>query len=159
MVGITATDVWKHLRTKNKLFETITGFANILCSDIIDTTNGMQSNISPQVTITNSSEILSSVTNRPINYALMHLFLKNKKQVRFIWCSRVTTMKYLECDVGFCRDRSCWSHHVALGGIEYCVLQRKEKRRGRLVNQSISKAFDNLLFRRNTPFGVKMLNV
>ena len=26
-------------------------------------------------------------------------------------------MKCLECGYGFCRGGSCWSHHVAMGGI------------------------------------------
>ena len=135
LIGITVTDAWKCLRTKNKLFETITGFSNVLCSDIIDTANGMQSTTLPQVTITNSTESLSSVTNGPIMYAHTRLFLKNKKQVRCIWCSRVnlvekkTTMKCLECDVGFCRDGSCWSHHVALGGIPRAPKKGTKKRK------------------------------
>jgi hypothetical protein len=46
-------------------------------------------------------------------------------QIRCLWCSRVngkdkkTTLKCLECGVGFCKDqtgRMCWSLHVALNG-------------------------------------------
>jgi hypothetical protein len=46
-------------------------------------------------------------------------------QVRCVWCARVkgkekkTTLKCLECGVGFCKDdtgRMCWSLHVAANG-------------------------------------------
>ena len=42
---------------------------------------------------------------------------------------------------------------IMLHWVVYCMLQRKEQRRGSSVNQSIRKAFDNLLIRSNIPFG------
>ena len=49
--------------------------------------------------------------------------MNKQKQVRCIWCSRVnlierkTTMKYIECNRGFCNKRDCWSHHAVYGGV------------------------------------------
>ena len=69
-------------------------------------------------------------------------WLKGGKQVRCVWCSRVnfavrkTTLLCIECKKGFCRDssgRSCWSHHLALGGCpkspERGIIQESMKKR------------------------------
>ncbi len=68
------------------------------------------------------------------------IYLKNK-QVRCIWCSRVnlvdnktTRMMCQECGKGFCRDcsgLSCWSHHVALGGVPATPARGTKKRKVR----------------------------
>ena len=51
--------------------------------------------------------------------------LLGKKQVQYIWCSRInsverkTTMKCMECNKEFCSNNSgrCyWLHHIAMGG-------------------------------------------
>ena len=70
---------------------------------------------------------ISSLSSIRTNYTHDHTmeFIK-KGQLRCCWCSRVhlverkTTMRCIECKVGFCRDtsgRSCWSHHIAYGGV------------------------------------------
>ena len=64
--------------------------------------------------------------------------LPTGKQVRCIWCSRVglierkTTMRCKQCKRGFCRDKngtSCWSAHVAYGGIPPAPLKGTRKRK------------------------------
>lgn len=65
------------------------------------------------------------------------IYLKNR-QVRCIWCSRVnpvekkTTCK--ECGKGFCQDSSglsCWSDHVAIGGVPAAPARGTKKRKVR----------------------------
>ena len=70
---------------------------------------------------------VSSITACTGNKQQPKIILKVGKQLRCMWCSRVnllerkTTIMCQECGKGFCRDEnnglSCWSHHVALGGV------------------------------------------
>ena len=86
----------------------------------------------------------SSVSSPTCAIKLEHsqIWLKGGRQVRCVWCSRVnfavrkTTLICKECNKGFCRDssgRSCWSHHVALGGCptapERGMIQENMKKR------------------------------
>ena len=38
-------------------------------------------------------------------------------------------MNCMECDVGFCQDGSCWSHHVAFGSIPRTPKKGTKKRK------------------------------
>ena len=67
------------------------------------------------------------------------IYLKNR-QVRCIWCSRVnpvekkTTIMCKECGKGFCQDSSglsCWSDHVAIGGVPAAPARGTKKRKVR----------------------------
>ena len=66
------------------------------------------------------------------------VYLERKKQIRCIWCSRVsliekkTTMKCKEWDRGFYRNTDCWGHHVPYGGVP---MQPKRGTRKRLPNR------------------------
>ena len=61
-------------------------------------------------------------------------FLAKGKQLRFIWCSRVhlierkTTLKYVECGYGFCRNK-CWEHHQRLGSTPAASRRGERKRK------------------------------
>ena len=125
MVGINVIDTWKAMKAKHSnLFGTIAEFIDILCSDMLKRgKEELGANLMPEVSLNTSSSSVSSMTMHQVIQGHTREYLKNKRQVRCIWCSRVnliekkTTMKCLECGFGFCRQGSCWSHHVAMGGI------------------------------------------
>ena len=137
LVGMNVTDAWKCMRKKYKSLETIADFVNILCRDMIDRSKEDIEMLLPEVSMTHqSSPTISSVSCEKIHRGEhTRVYLKNKKQVRCIWCSRVdliekkTTMKCLECDFGFCRAGSCWSHHVALDGVPAAPKKGTKKRK------------------------------
>ena len=135
LVGINVIDAWKCMRSKDKSFRTISSFTNILCSDMIERADELVATTVPEVSISTSSSSLSSVTLGQAQSEHTRVFLKNKKQVRCIWCSRVdllekkTTMKCLECGYGFCREGPCWSHHVAMCGVPRAPKKGTKKRK------------------------------
>lgn len=134
LVGMTVTDVWKlHKISGNSRDISISHFADELAADMIAYADSLAN--SPTVTPTSSvcvstdaSLSLSTITLPKDEQRLDHekVVLPKGKQVRCIWCSRVdlierkTTMKCMQCDMGFCRDctgRDCWAKHLALGGV------------------------------------------
>ena len=149
ITGMVVTDAWKMFGVCGQEFETITEFCDVLCSDILkhaaelDGQNAEKEGQVPAVSLTlkPSPSSLSSVTLPECKATeIIHTkqYLKNKKQVRCLWCSRVenierkTTMKCFECNAGFCRNTGCWSHHVAIGGVPRKPKRvRGEKKRAR----------------------------
>ena len=72
-----------------------------------------------------------------LRWCTLQNYCQTGKQVRCIWCSRVgliehkTSMRCKQCTRGFCRDRngaSCWSTHIAYGGIPPAPLKGTIKR-------------------------------
>lgn len=118
----------------NRKKDTIIDVADELAAEMIETAQKEEQKENRKhppesmVVCTNVTDDSSSISSPSIVPAIKTehtmVFLKNK-QIRCVWCSRVyfenrrTTIKCLECNVGFCRDkfgRSCWSHHVAHNG-------------------------------------------
>ena len=141
VTGMVVTDVWKMFRICGEAYETIAEFIDVLASDMIreaEKLDAPQSDV-PAVTLTRNPSTMSSVTingeDKPKEMIHTKLFLKNKKQVRCMWCSRVelierkTTMKCFECNAGFCRNGGCWSHHVAIGGVPRAPKKGTKKRK------------------------------
>ena len=142
MVGMTVTDTWKILKKQDSSHSSITEFADILAHDMLDHAQSLKEEIPevaviirPDESIATASTITADIMSR--NQSHTKCFLKEKKQVRCIWCSRVTlvqrktTMKCIECDKGFCRDSAgfgCWSHHVAFGGVP-CAPRKGTRKR------------------------------
>ena len=132
MIGMTVTDTWKILKKRNSSHSSITEFADILAFEMLEHAQVLQNEMQETaVSITNeesSATTISTITANISSQNQSHTkhFLTDKKQVRYIWCSRVNliqrkmTMKCMECGKGFCRDSAgfgCWSHHVAFGGV------------------------------------------
>jgi len=144
MTGMVVTDAWKLFRICGQLYETITEFVNVLVSDIIKEAEMLEEATKTQdvpavsLKLKSSTSSMSSIT-LPDKKAkeMIHtkVFLKDKKQVRCMWCSRVelverkTTMKCFECNAGFCRSAGCWSHHVAIGGVPRAPKRGTKKRK------------------------------
>jgi len=132
MVGMTVTYTWKILKKQDSSHSSITEFVDILAHDILDHAKSLQDD-TLEVPVTIRPDESSATTALPITADIINInqshtkcFLKEKKQVRCIWCNRVslvqqnTTMKCIECGKGFCRDSAgfgCWSHHMAFGGV------------------------------------------
>jgi len=131
MVGIPVTDTWKILKKKYLSHSSITEFVDILAHKMLEHARILQDDIQETIvairaekTSVTSSKITADIFN--INLTHTKYFLKDKKQVRCIWCSRVslvqrkTTMKCMECGKDFYRDSTgfgCWSHNVSFGGV------------------------------------------
>ena len=128
-------DAWKGLKIGDLNSLSIGEFANILAGELIDEAYALEKKdkvslnalIQNEVTCNIISSSVSSISRVKACSTHTKKILKNGKQLRCLWCSRVnlterkTTLKCLECGKGFCRDEknglSCWSHHIALGGI------------------------------------------
>ena len=137
MLGINVIDTWKVMKDKHSnLFGTIADFINVLCNDMLNRgKEELEANLMPVVSLNTSSSSVSSITVNQGIQGHTREYLKNKRQVRCIWCSRVdlvekkTTMKCLECGYGFCRQGACWSHHVAMGGVPRAPEKGTKKRK------------------------------
>ena len=156
IVGMTIVDCWKLFRTKTKCNISILDFTDQLGKDMMEasklfefaekggtcTRSGKQYHKQEEhavqcVVTANASTDFSSLSMHAIAQKT-HTREFTKKQVRCIWCSRVsliekkTTMKCIECGKGFCRDgtgNDCWSLHVALGGVPPCPKRGTKKRK------------------------------
>ena len=119
MLGIILMDTWKLFKNRHcKGFRkvSISEFADILANEFLDEANEVAllplTNISITEGVKIESEISQLSTQVSTTKELMHTmeFLNGGKQVRCIWCScinlikRKTTLKYLECNKGFCRN-------------------------------------------------------
>ena len=130
MVGWTVTDAWKINKISSSI--PINQYADELAQDLIDYATSVEDIAEEMPEIETTSQSTSDSTDvsslsAPQRCTGSHtkIILKDKKQLRCIWCSRVnlvhrkTTLKCKECGKGFCRDDrglGCWSHHVALSG-------------------------------------------
>ena len=119
----------------SNLFGTIADFINVLCSDMLNRgKEELGANLMPEVSLNTSTSSVSSITVHQVVQGHTREYLKNKRQVRCIWCNRVdlvekkTTMKCVECGYGFCRQGACWSHHVAMGGVPRAPKKGTKKR-------------------------------
>ena len=153
LVGMNVTDAWKSLRVLGlNDDDTISHFADVLAQEMVDYAGSLEKNNSLSASLITSdtgslsdkytNESLTSVSSLSMSKEIKphtKIYLKNK-QVRCIWCSRVnlvekkTTMMCQECGKGFCRDcsgLSCWSHHVALGGVPVAPARGTKKRKVR----------------------------
>ena len=115
----------------NRYLTSVSNFVDILAQEMLDQASQSQAestDLSNEITIETTSQTSASpLTACTGNKEHTNVILKKGKQLRCMWCSRVnlierkTTLKCLECGKGFCRDEnnglSCWSHHVALGGV------------------------------------------
>ena len=152
ILGMTVTDTWKQLKKRDPKYSSITEFADVLAREMIQYSKSLieeeeecesvECPVRVRVVAGTDSQDLSSVTQDKSIRNHTRIFLKGRKQVRCIWCSRVnlverkTTMKCSECDKGFCRDNtgySCWSHHVCFGGVPQAP---KKGTRKRLVREA-----------------------
>ena len=130
LVGWTVTDAWKINKISSSI--PINQYADELAQDLIDYATSVEDIAEEMPEIETTSQSTSDSTDvsslsAPQRCTGSHtkILLKDKKQLRCIWCSRVnlvhrkTTLKCKECGKGFCRDDrglGCWSHHVALNG-------------------------------------------
>ena len=146
LLGMIVIDTWKGLRASNRYLHSVSNFADILAQEMLDEASqlgnaGLIDNI---IDCSNSNSVntpVSHLTACSLNKEHTKVILKEGKQLRCMWCSRVhlverkTTLKCLECGKGFCRDDkngvSCWSDHVSLGGVpkapRYGTRKRKLK--------------------------------
>ena len=159
LVGMNVTDAWKSLRVLGlNDDDTISHFADVLAQEMVDYAGSLEKNNSLSASLITSdtgslsdkytNESLTSVSSLSVSKEIKphtKIYLKNK-QVRCIWCSRVnlvekkTTMMCQECGKGFCRDcsgLSCWSHHVALGGVPAAPARGTKKRKVRECKEEV----------------------
>ena len=132
--------------------KSISEFTDSLAKDLLDQAKEAASlpliNISNTQSVEIESEISQLSTQASANKELMHTmeFLKDGKQVRCTWCSRVnliernTTLKCLECNKGFCRNH-CWSHHVAHGWVPAAQKYWTKKEGGLAQNEQKKRVF------------------
>ena len=120
---MTVIDTWKGIRTMNRYLTSVSNFVDILAQEMLDQASQSQAestDLSNEITIETTSQTSAS----PLTACTGN---KEHTKVILMWCSgvnlieRKTALKCLECGKGFCRDEnnglSCWSHHVALGGV------------------------------------------
>ena len=136
MLGMVVIDAWKALKLSDSKTPSVKEFADVLAQQLIDQAKYFEKKQQVGNTtvlknvVTCNFESSTSVSSLSIvKPCISHtkVLLEKGKQLRCLWCSRVnlverkTTLKCLECGKGFCRDENngltCWSHHVALGGI------------------------------------------
>ena len=131
MMGCTAACTYKmHPLVFGSSPSSILSMADELSATMVDEANKLdivrghsRKRTLPEVFVQENHSSISTPTI--INSQHTQNWLKNGKQVRCVWCSRInftvrkTTLLCIECNKGFCRDtsgRSCWLHHVAHGG-------------------------------------------
>ena len=136
MLGMTVVDCWKLMKSKQKLKKRypLLEFADCLALELCREAEKLEAE---ECTILRSGMVLDDISSNQTNVSSLSSIRTNythdhtkefisKGQLRCCWCSRVhlverkTTMRCIECKVGFCRDtsgRSCWSHHIAYGGV------------------------------------------
>ena len=146
MLGMIVTNVWKTLKKiggKKLRKSAIVQFADELAYDIIEDANQEEEDDYDSVFGEGSSDNASTIsTLSPMNSIQGRMHTKVKlpggRQLRCIWCSRVNlierkcTLQCLECNKGFCRDdqgNSCWSLHVAHGGVPASPKRGTRKRK------------------------------
>ena len=132
-LGFTVADVYKVLpfvtgETPKNILELVDN----MTMEMIEQSEGLESkktatNKATSEVITCTTQEESSISSLTVALKSEHsqIWMKGGRQVRCVWCSRVnfavrkTTLICKECNKGFCRDssgKSCWLHHVALGG-------------------------------------------
>ena len=149
MLGMVVVDAWKALKIGDLSPLSVGEFADILAKELLEQAKELENKnkVCTKVVktiVTSNTQNSSSVSSLSIAKTCnshTKVVLKNGKQLRCLWCSRVnlverkTTLKCLECGKGFCRDEnnglSCWSHHVALGGIPAAPRRGTKKRQPR----------------------------
>ena len=152
MIGMNLVDTWKGLKLQDNK-TTVYDFADMLVQEMLDYANDIEAqeeqvtndditlatNLTDAVSFNANSHLtsVSSLSNPKQICFHTKVFLKRNKQLRCIWCSRVnlverkTTMMCKECNKGFCRDGSgysCWSHHIACGGVPTAPSRGTKKR-------------------------------
>lgn len=135
ILRVVVVDAWKALKLSDSKTLLVREFADVLAQQLLGEAEDLEekqvgNTIVPENVVTctfKSSTTVSSLSIvKPCN-SHTKVLLKKGKQLRCLWCSCVnlveckSTLKCLECRKGFCCDKnnglSCWSHHVALGGI------------------------------------------
>ena len=135
MLGMVVIVTWKALKIVEDDPLSVREFSDILAKRLMEETEELEKKKKVckkvvQTVVTCKSENSTSVSSFSTAKACSchtKVILKNGKQLRCLWYSRVnllerkTTLKYSECGKGFCRDENnglfYWSHHVALGAI------------------------------------------
>ena len=133
LLGIIVIDTWKGIKRISRYSYSITDFADILAKEMLEQASKLQVStdlINNVIKCSDSNSChttVSKITEYTGDKQHTKIVLKGGKQLRCMWCSRVnlierkTTLMCQECGKGFCRDEnnglSCWSHHVALGGV------------------------------------------
>ena len=135
MLGMVVVDTWKASKVGEADSVSIKELSDILAKELMEEAEELEEKNKVCATVVDTVVACdfgnsTSVSSLPIAKACSShtkVILKNGKQLRCLWCSRVNLverkiiLKCLECGRGFCRDEnnglSCWSHHVALGGI------------------------------------------
>ena len=144
ILGMTVVDTWKVTRLIKKTSrkpQTLLQFVNQLVWEMMEMADRLETKNEAALTLvtmgsstdasTSASEV-SSIT--PLAVSGTHTKERSSKQLRCIWCSRVNLMNRkthivcVECGRGFCRD-SCWSHHVAYGGVPPLPKRGTKKRK------------------------------